>query len=296
MPDTRPVVFGEVLFDCFSDTATLGGAPFNVAWHLHGFGLEPLFVSRVGEDALGARVAQRMNDWGMDTSALQRDPVRATGTVTVTVADGEPRYDILDHQAYDAIEWTALARNVDEGAALLYHGTLGARHPESAATLNRLKQAFHGPTFVDVNLRAPWWRTEQVHGLVNDAAYVKLNDQELVELQGGAESEEASAERFRAAFGISTLFVTKGEAGAMAVSDGIQEVVNGVKVEPVVDTVGAGDAFSSVVIVGLLRHWMLSDILARAAAFAAEVCRQRGAVVDNPEVYRETMERWEDVG
>ena len=36
----RAIIFGEVLFDTFPDgTAVLGGAPFNVAWHLQGFGL-----------------------------------------------------------------------------------------------------------------------------------------------------------------------------------------------------------------------------------------------------------------
>ena len=50
-PRARPAVFGEVLFDCFADgTRVLGGAPFNVAWHLQAFGEAPLFVSRVGDD------------------------------------------------------------------------------------------------------------------------------------------------------------------------------------------------------------------------------------------------------
>ena len=50
----RPIVFGEVLFDCFPDgNEVLGGAPFNVAWHLHGFGLAPLMITGVGADRHG---------------------------------------------------------------------------------------------------------------------------------------------------------------------------------------------------------------------------------------------------
>ena len=48
------LVFGEVLFDDFGDNVVLGGAPFNVAWHLQGFGFlgssllfERLSVQRV---------------------------------------------------------------------------------------------------------------------------------------------------------------------------------------------------------------------------------------------------------
>ena len=49
--NAQPLVFGEVLWDCFPDgQQVLGGAPFNVAWHLHAFGISPLFVSRVGQD------------------------------------------------------------------------------------------------------------------------------------------------------------------------------------------------------------------------------------------------------
>ena len=45
------VIFGEVLFDDFPDGAVLGGAPFNVAWHLQAFGLHPVVISRTGNDA-----------------------------------------------------------------------------------------------------------------------------------------------------------------------------------------------------------------------------------------------------
>ena len=50
----RPVLFGEVLHDCFPDgSRVLGGAPLNVAWHLRALGLDPYLVSRVGDDAAG---------------------------------------------------------------------------------------------------------------------------------------------------------------------------------------------------------------------------------------------------
>ena len=49
----RIVSFGEVLFDIFDDGARLGGAPLNLAVHLHRLGAEPLLVSAVGQDTLG---------------------------------------------------------------------------------------------------------------------------------------------------------------------------------------------------------------------------------------------------
>ena len=111
-------VFGEVLFDHFPDgTRVLGGAPFNVAWHLQAFGQAPWFVSRVGADPEGAAVREAMRDWGMDTGGLQLDPRYPTGRVSVRFADGEPTYDIVRPCAYDAIEPVSVGSMVGFGAA-----------------------------------------------------------------------------------------------------------------------------------------------------------------------------------
>ena len=105
MTRRRICIFGEVLFDHFPDgTRVLGGAPFNVAWHLQAFGQSPHFISRVGNDSAGEAIRNAMHEWGMDTRGLQTDPARPTGRVEVSFVDGEPTYDIVHPCAYDAIE------------------------------------------------------------------------------------------------------------------------------------------------------------------------------------------------
>jgi fructokinase len=61
---------------------------------------------------------------------------------------------------------------------------------------------------------------------------------------------------------------------------------------PVVDTVGAGDAFASVLILGLLRRWPLETALERAQAFASAVVGQRGATQEDPAFYRQFTRNW----
>src|ERR1043165_1777468 len=102
----RPLVFGEVLFDEFPDGSTrLGGAPLNVAWHLRGFGLDPLIVTRIGEDALGGLALERMRAAMIDTRGVQVDETRPTGRASVLQADGEgPEFEIPGEQAYDFID------------------------------------------------------------------------------------------------------------------------------------------------------------------------------------------------
>ena len=62
---------------------------------------------------------------------------------------------------------------------------------------------------------------------------------------------------------------------------------------PVVDTVGAGDAFTSVMLLGLVRDWPLDITLRRAQDFASRIVGQRGAVVQDPAFYAEFISAWD---
>lgn len=296
----RPLVFGEVLFDRFPDegggvTEVLGGAPFNVAWHLQAFTASsprpPRFISRVGDDPLGERIRAAMDEQGMDRSLLQRDLVHPTGTVEVSLDLGEPSYDIVAERAYDFIDADGLPECAP--GTLLYHGTLAARHPVSAAALRHLRESNQLAVFVDVNLRAPWWKPEQVSALVAGATWVKLNAEELGILAPAGDSAEERARRLVEAKGLSVAFVTLGANGALAVTaDGETLKLGPPRVARFVDAVGAGDGFASVLILGLLRGWPLPRMLERAQIFATAIVGQRGATSRDPAFYRAVGARW----
>ena len=302
LPNTpRPIVFGEILFDCFPDGHdVLGGAPFNVCWHLQGFGLSPRLISAVGDDDLGARIRAAMTDWGMDQSGLQTNS-RPTGTVQVTINDGEPAYDIVPERAWDAIDAEqARAAVKDLPIVLLYHGTLALRSRQSRIALETLRDGLGLPTLVDVTLRPPWWNGKVVRESLTQATWGKLNNHELREAcdsEGLPTSGLATMARtLRARHGLDLLVVTEGAGGAMLVA--ADEVVHDTPptVSDIVDTVGAGDAFSSVLVVGLLEGWPLHLMLHRALRFAACIVTQRGATSNNPELYRRQRVAWENGG
>ncbi len=293
----RPVILGEVLFDRFPDgTTVLGGAPFNVAWHLQGFGLDPLFISRVGADALGNQVREAMADWGMSLAGLQIDSHCPTGVVQVRLEGGQPHYTILPYQAYDFIEpVSALQAVANLDGRSLYHGSLIARHAVSQSTLQALR-ARGLPVFLDINLRAPWWNPASVFSLLDGARWLKLNDAELAIIQGGLllDTEIAqAAEGLRRSHGLELLAVTLGADGALIVTAEETLRVASPAVE-VVDTVGAGDAFSAVMLLGFWRGWPLPLTLRRAAEFAAAVCCQRGAIGSDRAFYAAHVTRWSD--
>ena len=288
----RPLIFGEVLFDCFEDgNRVLGGAPFNVAWHLQAFGQAPLLVSRVGNDSLGCRIRSAMQDWDMDCTGLQLDSVHATGTVQVTVNAGEPDFDIVSDRAYDFIDHNTIPSL--GSVSLLYHGSLALRNPVSRNTLTALGQHCNAPVFVDVNLRSPWWDKDAVRLLLRNARWVKLNADELRALAPAGGSEEKQIERLQSRYGIEQLFVTRGEKGAFARTStgGFYQVKPSGDLD-IVDTVGAGDAFASVLLLGLTNNWPLPLLLERAQAFAGAVVGVQGAVVHDREFYKPFLNAW----
>lgn len=290
----RPLIFGEVLFDRFPDgNRVLGGAPFNVAWHLQAFRARPLFVSRIGDDAPGREVRARMESWAMDTSGLQIDEDRPTGSVEVSYTDGEPSFNILPDQAYDFIDAGRLPDAA--GCALLYHGSLALRQAASRAAFAALEGAAGVPVFIDVNLRDPWWEPGQVMTQVRGARWAKLNEDELERLSEGREAPAERAARVRRELGLELLILTLGAQGALAVSaagETARVVPRALTDARAVDAVGAGDGFTSVVILGLLLGWPLNDIMERAQAFASAIVTRQGATVDEPDFYASFIRQW----
>jgi len=295
----RPVIFGEVLFDHFPDgSRVLGGAPFNVAWHLRGFNSNPLVLSAVGGDPEGAEVLERMTSWDLLINGVQTDRGHPTGRVTASVVDGENRFEIAPDQAWDFIHAKpALKAATEEPAGLLYHGSLALRSEVSWATLQSLRDDLDASSFIDINLRDPWWTRDKVDWCLEAGRWVKLNDAELAELTSKpTESFDACRD---AAMGlardhdIEAVIVTRGARGALSVVEGkhVFEAA-AAPVKRLVDTVGAGDAFSAVVCLGLLQSWEHQTTLDRAAAFAADLCGVRGATTTDFGLYERHLSEW----
>lgn len=284
---TRPIVFGEVLFDHFPDHTVLGGAPFNVAWNLQGLGLRPLTISAIGTDASGDRVRNRMARWGMDTNGLQVSQNRPTGQVAVTIERGQPSYEIVPDQAYDFI--TTLPTVVTgELGALLYHGSLAWRSEVTRRTLRQWIDA-QVPRFVDVNIRRPHYSDEWLDELLPGAAWVKVNDEELGAITetnvDSGDSVHSAVEILKRRYGDSVFFVTAGSKGAYCIS-GDQMIFHAAPQQPnLQDTVGAGDAFSAMTIEGICRRRSIPETMKRAVSLAARVCGINGATSEDRCLY-----------
>ncbi|WP_455217312.1 carbohydrate kinase family protein [Kaarinaea lacus] len=288
-----PIIFGEVLYDCFPDgRQVLGGAPFNVAWHCQAFGMHPVFISRVGKDDLGEKIQEAMRMWGMDTRGLQVDNAHPTGKVEVTIIDDEPSYEIVPNSAWDFIDGDQLPAL--DNSLLIYHGSLILRNKVSQDALQRLREKIDVPVFVDINLREPWWELSTIRGLIKNCDWLKLNEAELACITPGFQTLDERISSLRSDNPLEKLIVTRGELGAF-VKDAESTPVN---VAPemntkVVDTVGAGDAFSSIILVGYYYDWSLPITLERAQAFASAIVGIRGATTSDASFYQPFLEKWQ---
>lgn len=292
------IAFGETLVDQFQDRNVLGGAPFNVACHLRALGADPVLVTRAGKDALGDQLQQAMTERGLDLQGVQRDPGRPTGRVKVTETGGGHDFDILSDQAYDHIH-PSLARLVGLAShpQIIYFGTLSQRS-DSRLALHALLDTVDACAFLDVNLRDPWVDPDTLRRSLQRADVVKLNEDELNRI-GDLLALDGATPRARAGvlvsgFALQRVVVTRGAQGAWTLDNaGRMESVDGEPLSKLIDTVGAGDGFAAIFILGMLRGWPLAMRLARADAFARALCQIRGAVPDTPDFYQPFIRGWQ---
>jgi fructokinase len=287
--NARPLVvgIGEILWDLLPTGTELGGAPANFAFHASALGAEGVIVSAVGDDEPGREILAALERRKLDRSYVATVDAVPTGAVGVSLdAEGVPRYVIHQGVAWDFIPWTPSLRDLARRADAVCYGTLAQRSAATRETIRAFLDAT-GPAclrVLDLNLRPPAPGRDLIHGLLERSSVLKLNDDELRALAGlfgieGAETEILA--RLLELYPLSLIALTKGPGGSRLFGRGRESVHNGYPVAAA-DTVGAGDAFTAALVVGLLakKRWdLISD---RANRIASYVCTRRGAWPEIP--------------
>lgn len=284
MNDPRPTVvcFGEMLWDLLPDGIFPGGAPFNVAYHLHRHGLNVHLASSVGRDLLGEELLRRLRHWGLATDGISRHHGLPTGHVRAALgAGGDARYEIATSVAWDQIATGEDTIRATHAAQALVFGSLAQRSTFNRAALDRLLAVLPGDALrvFDVNLRAPHNDLDLVRAIAPRATLLKLNADEAARLCDDAPGfgrEEGHARTLAERTGCALICVTGGAHGAGLLSRGQWCWEPGRPVE-VADTVGAGDSFLAALLAGRLRGLPEAECLARACRLGEWVAAHRGA-------------------
>ena len=290
----RILAVGEILWDLLPGGKQLGGAPANFAYHAHALGAEALIVSRVGDDPAGREIKDRLRELGLPVDGVAIDPTAPTGTASVELAaDGQPRFTIHEDVAWDRIAASSTALQAASQADAVCFGSLAQRREPSRSSVRRLVDATPADALrvCDINLRQHYHSPEVIEASLALANVLKLNDQELPMvagmdgLRGTVRGQlEALVRRHR----LRAAALTRGAHGCLMWVDGVWSEHPGLPCN-VVDTVGAGDAFTAAMTLGLLAHRPPDTINRRANEVAAYVASQRGATPPLPAEWRQAM-------
>lgn len=274
------VVAGEALIDLAPRNGLLaplpGGSPYNVAVGTARLGCDTTYLGRLSRDGFGRLLASRLEAEGAVTGRcpLTDDPT----TLAVVHLDEQAR---ASYQFY--LEGTsAIGLHDDEFGALpagaVLHVSLGAvslaTEPAGRALASLLARERGtrlrslDPNVRPVSIGDPEAYRRRLEAVVADCDVVKVSDEDLEYLAG--EDDPLTLAEHWSRSGPALTVATRGDEGAVAWWPGGRVDVPGETVEGLVDTVGAGDAFTAGLMAWLDRH-DVADAGAVSALDAGEV-------------------------
>ena len=286
---TNIVCFGEVLYDVFPTHRKIGGAPLNVALRLASLGVNAQIISRVGNDEIGKELVAFIEANNVATDTIQIDDTYSTGEVLVQLdKKGSATFTINYPAAWDEIEISADAKKAVKNSDALVFGSLVCRDETSYNTLLSLINIAKYKIF-DVNLRAPFYTIDILIELMNQADFIKFNDDELFEICAMYNSPFHSLDQNLHFIAEKTntkqICVTKGSNGAVLYSNKKLFYNSGYKVK-VADTVGSGDSFLAGLLYQLFTGNGNQKAIDFACALGAMVAQNEGA---NPKIQMEEI-------
>jgi fructokinase len=296
---------GEALVDLFLDPpegaemvgrAVAGGSPFNVAIGLARLGIPVGFLGAISRDGIGAMLAERLTQEGVDGRFIVRNDRLSTISAVATGPDGQPSYGFHGEGAADRFLLpTDLPAILPPEIEALSFGSYSMAVEPTGATLALLAEREHGRLVisVDPNLRpgvvpdmALWARAAE--RFYRDATIIKASDEDIRIAWGGRLSlQEAAA--YWLGLGAKLVVITRGADGAIGFcAAGTVEIES--HAVSVVDTVGAGDSFHAALLarlsemdrlsvesVAALDQAALGALLSYAAIAASITVGRRGA-------------------
>ena len=283
VPMPQVAGIGELLWDLLPEGRRIGGAPANFAYHVNASGVPATIVSCVGKDDLGKEIVNSIVDWKMDPRFVFELPDYPTGTVEVSLdKNGSPEYVINEEVAWDHPAWNDEIAILAGSIRAVCFGTLGQRAPASRTFIQLFvrKTSSSCLRVFDVNLRQSYYDADVIGESLELANVLKLNHEEapvIARLLGFSSSPDKALSEIRKRFDLDLIALTKGGAGSSLLTGERVSEHPGLPIK-VVDTVGAGDAFTASLVVGLLRGDDLETLNADSNRSAARVCGHSGAI------------------
>jgi fructokinase len=275
----KPVVVGAVTVETEIDGAeNRADAALNVVWHLAELGLNPLLVTRVGDDGPGRSVLRCLRDWGLDTEGIQIDPTLPTLDDRAGRPDGgEGRC------AYDALTSVEAAKAITPHApAMVYQAPTAVRSETALAVVTHIQTATGAPFFVDLDLDATWLTARDVRRVLLGAKWLRIPADHLDDMvrptagpTRGSSDQVTAARAIQRSYALEAVIVDQRGLPSLAVAG--DEIVRGSPryIDPSALPPRIRDAVASALVAGFLAGLPISLALPRAVKHAMTVTRDR---------------------
>lgn len=279
----KALCIGELLWDVFPDKKVWGGAPVNFIYHIAQFGAEATAFTAVGNDELGKEIVSEAQKSQIKLIAEKVNT--PTGVVNIsTNKQGVANYSFNENCAWDHIPFTDKLKNLSTEADLITFGTLAQRSAVSRKTiLKALKfRKAECKVLFDINLRQNFYSKEIIETSLNEADFLKLNEEEVQVLY---DLLKLNLHEIQKKYKLELIILTLGPNGSQVKTIG--ETYNCLAYPcNIVDTVGAGDSFTACFIFNYLNGMSIPESQELASKVAAYVCEHKGATVPVPERLR----------
>ena len=280
----KPIIIGigELLWDMLPSGKKAGGAPINFVYHASRMGAESYAISAVGKDLLGDEIMTEIDNIHIQHVIERVD--YPTGTVLVKLKGGLPDYTIIENVAWDYIPLTKKIKELAKKADAICFGTLAQRSETSRNTIQSVLSYVPKEAYIifDINIRQHFYSKELIVESLRACNVFKINEEELILLKELFDKQQSSENDvcywFVNEFKLKFMIVTAGSDYSKVFTPETCSHIKTPKVE-VVDTVGAGDAFTGAFISSILSGKSLSEAHHEAVNRAAFVCTKSGAWV-----------------
>jgi len=256
----------------------LAGAEINVCVGLSRLGHSVEYITKLGDDPFGKFIKKSLIQEGIGTSYITSTAEHPTGFMLKSkVSKGDPEIFYFRRNSAASKVGTADLESIDlREVKLLYLSGIFPALSESAREVSckLLTSAKENgiPIVFDPNLRPQLWKSKEAMAeTINDMAfrcdYVLPGIKEGKLLTGNSDREEIAD--FYLSRGVRAVIIKLGEMGAFVKTRKGSRMVEGIKVEKVIDTVGAGDGFAAGFISGLLEGLTMEDSVKRGNVVGA---------------------------
>ena len=266
----------------------LGGSPTNVAMNSARLGLNATMVATVGNDGFGEYIFERLKGVDVATVNIKKLENKPTSVIFVSRSQGTPDFIPFREADYEITENQISKETLLE--TKIFHTTCFAlsKNPAQSTILKKAEEAYNlgCKLSIDLNYAKKLWNSKEealkvIKTYCSFNPLIKISEDDMLRLFDKELPHEEIFEFFHN-LGVDTVCLTLGENG-VKLSQSEKEIIElpAIKVEKVLDTTGAGDAFWSGFLFAYIKEKTIEECLQIALKLAALKLQNVGRLPDN---------------